>query len=53
MNDKVITLTPNQVWDPGKGCFYVGLEATKERHRGQLVHKDKLGRRIVILEPKE
>lgn len=50
MNEKVITLRPCQVWDIGKGCFFVGLEATKERHRGNVVHKDKLGRRIVILE---
>ena len=50
MNDKVITLRPCQVWDEARGCFYVGLEATKERHRGQVVHKDKFGRRIVIVE---
>lgn len=50
MNEKVITLRPEQVWDPGKGCFFIGLEATKERHRGQVVHKDKCGRRIVIVE---
>ena len=50
MNDKVIVLRSCQVWDPAKGCFYVGLEATKERHRGHTVHKDKRGRRIVILE---
>jgi hypothetical protein len=50
MGDKVITLAPHQVWDPGKGCFFVGLEATKERHCGQVVHKDKCGRKIVITE---
>jgi hypothetical protein len=50
MSDKVIVLKPWQVWDPAKGCFFVGLEATKERHRGHTVHKDKCGRRIVILE---
>ena len=48
MNDKVIVLHPEQVWDPAKGSFYVGLEATKERYKGQVVHKDKFGRRIVI-----
>lgn len=53
MSDKVLTLRPNQVWDLAKGCFYVGLEATKERHRGHIVHTDKFGRRIVILEDDE
>jgi len=51
MNDKVIVLRPEQVWDFGTGgCFFVGLDATKERHHGQVVHKDKFGRRIVIAE---
>lgn len=50
MNDKVLILNPWQVWDEAKDCFYVGLEATKEKHRGHVVHTDKCGRRIVILE---
>jgi hypothetical protein len=55
MDDKVLVLRPNQVWDSTrKGvCFFVGLEATKGRHRGQLVHTDKTGRRIVILDEEE
>lgn len=50
MNNKVLVLKPWQVWDPAKGCFFVDLDATKERHRGNIVHTDKTGRRIVILE---
>lgn len=50
MNEKVITLHRYQVEDIAKGSFYVGLEATKERHRGETVYKDKVGRRLVILE---
>lgn len=53
MNDNLIVLRPHQVSDPAKGSFFVGLGPTKERHRGHVVHKDKFGRRIVILEETE
>ena len=49
MDDKVLVLGPHQVWDPGRGCFFVGLEETKQRHQGSVVYKDAFGRRIVIL----
>ena len=49
MDDKVMVLRPCQVWDPGRGGFFVGLEATKERHHGEPVYKDAFGRRLVIL----
>lgn len=50
MEDKVVVLRAYQVWDPGRGGFFVGLEATKQRHQGHTVYKDAFGRRIVILE---
>lgn len=45
-----MVLHPWQVWDPQRLCFFVGLDATKQRHRGHVVYKDKFDRRLVILE---
>lgn len=46
-SDPVRVLRPNQVWED-RGGYYHALEPTRDRLRGQIVHKDSFGRRIVI-----
>ncbi|HEX6984078.1 MAG TPA: hypothetical protein VF170_01820 [Planctomycetaceae bacterium] len=48
MNDRIPVLDPWQVWDVGRGCYFVGLQRTKQKHQGHPVYKDATGRRVAI-----
>lgn len=44
------SLTKNQVQDPARGSFFVGLQATKDRYKGLPVYKDAFGFQFVIVD---
>lgn len=46
--DKVVELSRNQVWDEGRGGFFVKLRPTKQRYKGRRIYQDAFGRRIAI-----
>lgn len=49
MDEQVIELSKHQVWDAGRGCFFVKLEPTRQRYKGTVVYKDAFGKRIAIV----
>lgn len=46
--DKILELSKNQVWDEGRGSFFVSLKNTKQKYKGQRVYQDAFGRRIAV-----
>lgn len=46
--EKVLELSRNQVWDEGRGSFFVGLKPTKQRYKGTRLYQDAYGRRIAV-----
>lgn len=46
--DKIHELSKNQVWDEGRGSFFVGLKRTKNKYKGQPVYQDAFGLRIAV-----
>lgn len=45
---KVAVLNPWQVWDSGRGCFFVKIEPTRDKYLGLPVYEDAFGKRFVI-----
>lgn len=46
--DKILELSKNQVWDEGRGSFFVGLKNTKQKYKGMRVYQDAFGHRIAV-----